>query len=410
MKAKIRKTSSKLTIGSICTHAIMLFSLVFGLSLCSCASNASNITSNIVEDIDNESLLVLDTRVKFTAQELSAKEQKLYTDITEAFFEQIIKGDNVKDDSSFCGYYELRQITIDSIKPFLDFGTFQDAYILTFIINGFYYDINDFDILLNDEKTAFTFDKEKDEQFSPYLMPFVYEKGNICSIKDAFQNNIVDLTYFEHVSMSHYTIPNKGRNALLSDIGANYFNHLPSLADGRTTSYSPLKSSFEETKNLFYQQEIVGNGYLDDRPYRTLFKEPRYKQYYIDVDYSSIHLNFYKDCASGMKLFIISINDILNDIQSWFGDGIDHEIILGNDVLHSNFVIEPLVQINQNIYYLTDAYNLGVLTDAMLLDIKEAYPSSIMDDWSPKGFAHLETKLLERRYLLNEIHRLEEDL
>jgi hypothetical protein len=378
--------------------------MTFGLVLCSCAKAVDNATSNIKEDTDNESLLVLDARTKFATQELSAENQKLYTNIAKAFYEQIIKSNDVKDDSSFCGYYEPRHITIDSIKPFLDFGTFQDAYVLTFIINGFYYDVNDFEILLNDDQSGFTFDKEKDEHFCHYLMPFVYKEGKICSIKDAFKKSIIDLSYFDHLSMGHYRLPNKGRNAILSDIGTSYFNHLPPLVDGHAVSFSPLKSSFEEIKSLFYQQEIVNNSRLDDRPYRELYRESRYKQYYIDIDYSSIHLNFYKNCASGMKLFLISINDILFDVQSYFGDANVHEIALGDDVYHSTFVIEPLVEINENVYYLTDAFNHGLLNETMLLDIKEALSFSNLCDWYPKGFEHLETKLLERRFLLNEIH------
>ncbi len=378
-----------------------IFLMLFVLALSACHSNYS---STIKENTNNEDLLVLDNRIDFSPQNLTAKEQEYYNQITDAFYEQIIEYNVIKDDSSLCGYYHPRPITRDSIRPFLNCGTYNDSTILTFIINGFYHDpLTRFIVEFSNDDSEVYFAIEKEDKYSELLLPYVYNNGHVTTIKQAYRDNIIDKDFFRKNSLQ-YDVEIKDVEKILSNIDKDYFANLPSFNADSSLS-SPLNVDFENTKRRFYKQEIVDKSHTDDRFIREKYKEQKYKNYYIDIDYSSIHFNCYKELSSNCKLFVLSVNDILFDIQSWFRDPNVHEIKLGDVTYYSMFVIEPIIEIDENIYFLSDAYSKGVLTDSLLDELKNALSHNALVDWYPNGFEQLETKLLERRYQLGEIHK-----
>ena len=133
------------------------------LLLCNCSNN-SDVNEMPIFD-ENESLLVTEPWEHYSIRELSAKEQKTYSKITKAFYEQVFKQKGVLDDSSFCGQYEPRKITIDSIKPFYDFGTYKGAYVVTFIINGFYNRDYRYYVSFSEDYSAISLKKEKESSY-----------------------------------------------------------------------------------------------------------------------------------------------------------------------------------------------------------------------------------------------------
>ena len=372
--------------------------ILFAVCLCSCI-NSSNQASYKDE---NESLLITDFWDNFSPQTLSKENQKKFIDITRAFYEQSFQLKEVSDDSSFCGYYSPRKITIDSIMPFYDCGQYNGAYILTFIVNGFFYKYNEFEIIFNEDYSSFVFLGEKNNHLSDFLIPQVYKNGQIINIKDAYKQGIVKKDFFEGESLT-YKVETKGNNAILSNIDRSYFANLPSLVNNQESLFSVLDHGFEQTKRTFYEKEILSKGYKNDMPFRQLFFEERYRNYYIEVDYSSIHLNFYKQLSSSV-IYLLSINDILFDIQAWFNEPQVHEFKLGKTTFCSQFVIEPIIEVNDDVYFVSEAFEKGALSQAEMDEISQAFSSNVLLSEQPDGYVALETKLLERHYTLNKIH------
>lgn len=366
------------------------------LTICSCRHQTTPAN-------ENESLLVTDYWNNYSTQRLSESDQKLYENITSSFYEQSFILKNVIDDSTFCGHYSSRSITIDSIKPFYDCGKYNDAHILTFIINGFFYTYDVFRLSFNEDSSSFVFNKEKEAFLCDYLLPQVYKNGRIYTIKEAFNQGILDKHFFVKDGSSHCVLT-KGNNAILSTIDRSYFTNLPPLVNNMKCSFSPLIDGFEKVKNSFYENEIIGKGLHDDSSFRDKYLDQRYKTYFIDIDYSSIHLNYYKQLSNNVRVFLISINDILFDYQAWFNEPNVHQFNIDEVSFESLFVLEPVVYIDEEASFVSNAFKNGKLTQNMIDEMSAVFSKNALLQTNPNDFLPLETKLLERHFTLNKIH------
>ena len=330
----------------------------------------------------------------------SEEKQEFYREFATAFYEQSFRDVGVDDDSSFCGYYEPRGIGLSSFAAYMDFGSFEgDTYIVSFMINGFaLHELEMRDFRIKDGKLSFIHWVSGNEYVenihSPFLMPQVWKDGKIYGMVEAYNAGIIGdevfrgRSYFQPADV----IPP------LNAIGKAYYDGLPGLLrDG--SSHSDLIPRFEETKSRFYEKEIVAKGYTDDSYFRGYYTEEHYKHEVKAIDPYSIHLNYFSE-LEGFTLYLLSINDIDRDVQSWFGDVTGRLIRLGDHYYALEFQIDPVVELDGEVYFLQDAYEQGIVGEKELAQIDTVFVMGMEDFAYMEG---LETKWQERAFYHNPV-------
>ena len=334
--------------------------------------------------------------------------KELSDTIISDFYEQSFVSKGVKDDSSFCNYYLPRLITKDSFTPYLYFGKYDNnTHILSFMINGFCLNATEMhDVKIEDNKLSFVnwiHDEAYENFYSPYLMPQVWQNGKVYTFVDAYNNKIIT---DEVLNKSTNYFGKEAITLVPTDvlpvfpITKEYFDRLPPLVGDNTVTKSLLIPSFEQIKGTFYKQEIEAKGIKDDAIFRESFTEEHYKHEVKTVDASSIHLDSFLKINDNFSLFFISINDLTMEVQSWFGDITGRSYTLGETYFCCLEAIEPIVVINNNLYYLTDAYNQNVLTEELVEELKNniSYP-----EINSNSKEDIETKSLERSIYTNPV-------
>ena len=366
------------------------------LLICSCSS--ANIDSNddSTNPANNDSGYVEPPK----EDPYPISNEKL-NEITNAFYQQSFVEKDIDDDSSFCCYYEPRLININSFLPLYNYGIYDSTYVITFAINGFYGRADSYySIEINDGKLSFP----QLERYSygmainDYLIPQVYKDGKIYNIIEAYNNKIVGnevfTTYTDYWGNEGMTLSQKGFQ--INQFSKEYFNNLPPLKKDKNTTYSYLIPEFEEIKRLFYQQEIVAKGYTDDSHFREHFQEEKYKTAK-PIDEYSVHLNEYYDVTDSVRVYAVSVNDIYMEVQSYFGDITGRIFYFGDRMISTSYQIEPIIIISNRLYFITEAYNLGLFTDELMEAFNETFPYSNIPDRYP--FSHqLEYKYAEREF------------
>lgn len=346
-------------------------------------------------------------------------DEKTISVITNDFYEQSFKAKGITDDSSFCGYYEPREISINSFVPIYYYGcVFNETYIFTYMINGFHVDSIEaysIDFDENNElyfKNFYTGNDFHKNYYSQHLMPQVWQSGKIYTIAEAYQKKVIDKDIFECVIRyrdgkrvsTNYTFSVVAY--LEKEIGKEYFDNLPPLVSDKQEHRSLLINRFERIKQRFYQQEIVAKGIEDDSVFRTYYRFQQYKDAVKAIDYNSIHLHSFLDVTDDFYIYILIINDIEIEIDPGYGDSYGRSIILGEKRYSINHQIEPVVVIGDELHFMTDAYELGILNETLLEQLDatifyKVYLESTAD--ANHKYINLESKTLERSFYVNPV-------
>ena len=337
---------------------------------------------------------------------LSEEEQLRYLEITDSFYNLLLdKG--ISDDSSFSRFYEPRLITKDSILP-----RFKCSYddsnitILTFAINGFY--LSRKEIMFNkpiDSNGEMLFYNIYDEECNDCLIPYVFfqETKKICDIKTAYKENTISQSIFtmnKGSDNNSYYVFNTSL-FLISPLRKDYFVNLPSLVIHKDTNQSLLIQELQDIKDSFYEKEIVAKEFINDKHFRESYVGNKFNYYCIKLDKTSVHIDYFRSFRSGFTLYFISINDIKIDTYSSLNDPIIHRYYFGENEISTPSVVEPVVQIDNDISFLSESYKKGLFTDLMAEDLFNAYPNGIIDEDSYK--VEIENKTLEIVALHNDI-------
>ena len=125
----------------------------------------------------------------------------------------------------------------------------------------------------------------------------------------------------------------------------------------------------------------------------------------MEVDEFSIHINNYKSLLDNVKLYTISINDIFRELRKgWLNEPLIHTFTLGDLSIQSDYLIEPIIQIDNDIYYVTDAYSKNKLTKEILeaISLYCGEKGEFLSYYNHEE-DFVETKMLERRFQINDI-------
>ena len=329
--------------------------------------------------------------------------EKKLKEITNAFYQQSFVDKGITDDSSFCGTYEPRNITIDSFLPLYNYGVYGDGkvFVLTFAINGFYTRSIELRRFKVDGKTlSFPDLGYWGEPRNEYLIPQVYVDGHIYDIITAYEQNIIT-PYSEELFTKYTTYQgNTGvylaeKGEPLSEFSESYFKNLPALKNKEGVSTSLLTERYETIKDKFYQKYIINKGLTDDSSFRETMDTP-YREDVKAITKNSIHLNEQINVTDDMLLYTVSVNDIIYNIQPWFHDHTSSTYMLGEFMFSIDQQIEPIVEVNNEVYYLTDAYEEGLISEDFVNALRTKHINVIS-----RENIQLECKYKERTFIYN---------
>ena len=329
--------------------------------------------------------------------------EKKLKEITNAFYQQSFIDKGITDDSSFCGNYEPRNITLDSFLPLYNYGVYENGkvFVLTFAINGFYARTRELSRFKVDGKDlSFPDLGEWGEPRNEYLLPQVYIDGHISDIVTAYKQEIIapysEELFTKHTSYSGsvgYSLYTKGDD--LNEFSENYFKNLPALKNKEGVSTSLLTEKYETIKDKFYQKYIINKGLTDDSSFRETMQTP-YREDVKIITKNSIHLNERIDVTNDVPLYTVSVNDIIYNIDPWFNDRFSNTYSLGDFIFAIDQQIEPIVEVNDEVYYLTDAYEEGLIGEDFVNALKAKHINV-----TSKENTQLECKYTERTFIYN---------
>ncbi|MBO4541348.1 MAG: hypothetical protein J5736_05170, partial [Bacilli bacterium] len=110
-------------------------------------------------------------------------------------------------------------------------------------------------------------------------------------------------------------------------------------------------------------------------------------------------LNMYADITDSVRLYLVSVNDIVGERMGGFGFGTvaNFQYQIGPYTYSTENAIEPIIDLAGKLYFVGEAYRLGLFDDDLMAAFDARFPYRNID--SALDSHPLESKTFEREFL-----------